>query len=123
MADAAEEHGWAVPSYAAVRSVVAGLESALLVLAHEGGKAYADGFELLHRREADGPNAVWQADHTLLDIVLADEAGRPVRPWLTVVIDDHSRAVAGYGLAATGPTALQTALTLRQAVWRKAEPR
>ncbi len=28
----------------------------------------------------------------------------PVRPWLTVVIDDHSRAVAGYGLALTEPT-------------------
>ena len=123
VADAARDHGWTVPSYATVRAVVTGLEPALLVLAHEGSKAYADGFELLHRREALGPNAVWQADHTLLDIVVADETGRPVRPWLTVVIDDHSRAVAGYGLVATAPTALQTALTLRQAMWRKAEPR
>jgi putative transposase len=45
----------------------------------------ADGFELLHRREAARPNEVWQADHTLLDIVVTDEAGRTVRPWLTVV--------------------------------------
>jgi putative transposase len=123
VADAARERGWAVPSYTAVRAVVNGLDPALLVLAHQGGKAYADGFELLHRREAARPNEVWQADHTLLDVVVTDEAGRAVRPWLSVVIDDHSRAVAGYGLALTEPTALQTALVLRQAIWRKAEPR
>ena len=121
VADAARERGWAVPSYTVVRAVVNGLDPALLVLAHEGGKAYADGFELLHRREAARPNEVWQADHTLLDIVVTDEAGR-AGPWLTVVIDDHSRAVAGYSLALTEPTALQTALVLRQAIWRKAEP-
>jgi putative transposase len=123
VADTAREQGWAAPSYATVRAVVKGLDPALLVLAHEGGKAYADGFELLHRREAARPNEVWQADHTLLDILVTDEAGRAVRPWLTVVIDDHSRAVAGYGLALTEPTALETAPVLRQAIWRKAEPR
>jgi putative transposase len=122
-AEAAKEKGWAVPSYAAVYATVKGLDPALLVLAHEGGKAYADGFDLLHRREAARPNEVWQADHTLLDVVVTDEAGRPVRPWLTVVIDDHSRAVAGYALAAAEPTVLRTALVLRQAIWRKAEPR
>src|SRR3954451_23940212 len=122
-AEAAKEKGWAVPSYAAVYATVKGLDPALLALAHEGGKAYADGFDLLHRREAARPNEVWQADHTLLDIVVTDEAGRPVRPWLTVVIDDHSRAVAGYGLATAEPATLRTALVLRQAIWRKAEPR
>jgi putative transposase len=122
VADAAKQHGWAVPSYDVVRAVVKGLDPALLVLAHEGGKAYADGFELLHRREAARPNGVWQADHTQLDITVIDEAGRVAWPWLTVVIDDHSRAVAGYGLALTEPTALRTALVLRQAIWRKAEP-
>ena len=122
-AETAKEQGWAVPSYAAVYATVKDLDPALLVLAHEGGKAYADGFDLLHRREAARPNEVWQADHTLLDIVVTDEAGRTVRPWLTVVIDDHSRAVAGYALAAAEPTALRTALVLRQAIWRKAEPR
>ena len=56
--EAAKEHGWAVPSYATVRAVVNGLDPALLVLAHQGGKAYADRFELLHRREAAKPNAI-----------------------------------------------------------------
>jgi putative transposase len=80
VADAARERGWAVPSYTALRAVVNGLDPALLVLAHKGGKAYADAFELLHRREATRPNEVWQADHMLLDIVVTDETGRTMRP-------------------------------------------
>ena len=61
--------------------------------AHQGAKAYAHGFELLHRREATRPNEIWQADHTQLDILVLDEAGAIVRPWLTVIIDDHSGLV------------------------------
>jgi putative transposase len=39
-----------------------------------------------------------------------------------VVLDDYSRAVPGYALNLAAPSALQTALALRQAIWRKAEP-
>jgi len=54
--------------------------------------------------------------------MVLDESGRPARPWLTVILDDHSRAVAGYTVFLGGPSAMQTALALRQAVWRKADP-
>jgi putative transposase len=50
----------------------------------------------VYRREADGPNAIWQADHTPLDILLVCPDGKAAKPWLTVVFDDYSRAVAGY---------------------------
>jgi transposase InsO family protein len=40
-----------------------------------------------------------------------------------VVMDDYSRAIAGYALNLTTPSALQTSLALRQAIWRKGEPR
>ena len=63
------------------------------MLAHEGTKAYAEAFDLIHRREADRPNAIWQADHTLLDILLVRDATKPAaKPWLTLVSDDYSRA-------------------------------
>jgi putative transposase len=39
-----------------------------------------------------------------------------------VILDDHSRAVAGYTVSLDAPTALQTALALRQAIWRKSAP-
>ncbi len=41
---------------------------------------------------------------------------------MTVILDDKSRAVAGYTVFLGDPTALQTALALRQAIWRKADP-
>ena len=120
--DVAHERGWPVPSYARVYAIVRTLDPALLTLAHEGTKAYGEAFDLVVRREASRPNEVWQADHTPLDLWVRDDKGRPVRPWLTIVLDDYSRAVAGYALNVQPPSALQTALALRQAIWRKSEP-
>jgi putative transposase len=48
-----------------------------------------------------------------------DANGDAVRPWLTIVIDDYARALAGYTIFLDAPTALQTALALRQAIWSK----
>jgi putative transposase len=111
------------PSYWVVYRIVADLPSDLLTLAHEGTKAYSNIFELVHRREAVGPNAIWQADHTPLDILLVHPDGEAANPWLTTVIDDYSRAVAGYFLSFEDPSSLHTSLALRQAIWRKEDPR
>ena len=43
-------------------------------------------------------------------------------PWLTLIEDDHSRAVAGYAVNLEAPSALTTALAFRQAIWRKSWP-
>jgi putative transposase len=118
----AEHLGEVPPGYDAVYHLVRDLDPALVTLAHEGTKAYAETFDLVHRHEATGPNAVWQADHTELDIVLKDGQGGAEKPWLTVILDDYSRAVAGYTLFFGSPSAIQTALALRQAIWRKGRP-
>ena len=76
----AEHLGEAAPGYDAVYNLVRALNPALRTLAHEGTKAYSDAFDLVHRHEATGPNAVWQADHTELDIVLKDGRGGPEKP-------------------------------------------
>ncbi len=119
----AAREGWPPPSYSTVHAIVRSLNPALVTLAHEGTKAYRLAFDLLHRREATGPNAIWQADHTPLDLWVRDEREIPVRPWLTVIVDDYSRAVAAYRLSVSTPTALNTALALRDAIGRKSEPR
>jgi putative transposase len=79
-------------------------------------------FELIHRHRAETSNALWQADHTMLDLLILDEGGKPARPWLTTVIDDHSRAIAGYLVFLGAPSTLNTCLALRHAIWRKADP-
>lgn len=76
----------------------------------------------MFRRTARAPNEQWQADHTLLDIAVLDKGGDTVRPWLTVVLDDCSRAVAGYTVFIGAPTAERTALALHQVANRKSHP-
>jgi len=119
----AQREGWRVPSYSTVYDVIHGLDPGLVTLAHAGTKAYRLAFDLLYRREAAAPNALWQADHTLLDLWVHDEGGTPVRPWLTVILDDYSRAVAAFRLSLSAPNALHTALTLRDAIGRKSDAR
>lgn len=118
----AERLGEEAPGYDAVYSLVRDLDPGLVTLAHEGTKAYTEAFDLVHRHEAIVPNAVWQADHTELDVWLKDGRGQPEKPWLTIILDDYSRAVAGYALSFSAPSAIQTALALRQAIWRKGRP-
>jgi putative transposase len=118
----AEREGWPVPSYSSVYAIIRGIDPAMATLAHEGSKRYKEVFDLVHRREAAKPNQIWQADHTLLDLWVLTPSGRPARPWLTLVEDDHSRAVAGYAVNLGAPSALTTALAFRQAIWRKPWP-
>jgi len=120
--DVALRNGWPVPNYKQVYRVIKQLDPALLTLAHDGSKTYRTTYDLLYRREAERPNDIWQADHTLVDLWVRDGSGPPVRPWLTVIMDDYSRAIAGFRLSFQAPSAIQTAVTLRQAIWRKSLP-
>jgi len=109
------------PSYSVIYKIVKRLPIDIVILAHKGDKEYEETFDLLYRREATHPNAIWQADHCLLDIYVIGENNQPMRPWLTVIIDDYSRAIAGYYFVFKSPSALQTALALRQAIWCKSD--
>ena len=119
---AAKAQDWHAPSYSTVYTLIHGLDPAMVTLAQEGAAAYRDRYELVYRHRATAPNAMWQADHTMLDILILDANGTAVRPWLTVIMDDHSRAIAGYLVFLGAPSALQTSLALRQAIWRKQNP-
>ena len=109
----------APPSYNKGYKTIEFLPSSVGVLAHEGKKAYSEKFDLIKIREPKRPNEVWQADHPLLDIEIIDTKGIPKRPWLTIIMDDYSRAIAGYYLSFDSPSTIQTALTLHQAIWIK----
>ena len=119
---AAKAQGWRVPSYSAVHAIIAALDPGMMTLAQDGPAAFRDRFELVHRHRAEAPNAIWQADHTMLDLLILDEGGKPARPWLTTVVDDHSRAIAGYAVFLGAPCVLNTCLALRHAIWRKPDP-
>src|SRR2546421_4791678 len=119
----ARTQAWKPPSYERVRLIIKALSPALVTLAHQGAAAYREEFDLLYRREATHANALWQADHTPLDVWLLDEAGEPAKPYLTAIEDDYSRLIVGYRLSFQKATALTTALTLRQAICSKEDAR
>ncbi|OGX91500.1 Mu transposase C-terminal domain-containing protein [Hymenobacter coccineus] len=70
---------------------------------------------------ANFPLAVVQIDHTLVDLILVDEAYRePLgRPWLTMAIDVFSRMVVGFYLSFDPPGAVGTGLCMAHAILPK----
>jgi putative transposase len=81
-AGVAREQGWPEPGYATVHAIVRGIDPGLAVLAREGTRRYRELFDLVYRRAAERPNAIWQADHTQLDLWVITPSGKPGRPWL-----------------------------------------
>jgi putative transposase len=89
----------------------------------EGHQAARDVFEPMRGPygDADWPLAVWQIDHTRVDLILVDDLQRrPVgRPWITVAIDVCSRMVAGFFISFDPPGAMSVGLCLAHAMLPK----
>lgn len=118
-----KEHNWISPSYSTVERITKQLDPALMILAHEGSKVYQEKYDLIYRHQAASPNEIWQADHSFLPIFVLTEQGQLAKPWLTIIIDDYSRAIPGYNLGFDSPSVQRTALALHQAIWHKAASR
>jgi putative transposase len=115
----AKENKWPEPAYCLIYNIIKKIKPALKTLAKEGTKAYQNKYDLLYPRKSTHSNEIWQADHSLMDIWLLNEKNKPQRPWLTIIIDDYSRAIAGYYLTFQSPSAQNTSLALHQAIWHK----
>lgn len=109
-------------SYQQIRRVRKSLSEDLVVLARDE-KEFEETREILIRHEALFRNEMWQSDHKFLDIFVWDSSHNPVKPILTGIVDDYSRAIMGYYLDLDPPSAQRTAITLRQAIWKKDNPR
>jgi putative transposase len=115
------KRSWPVPTYWNIYRIQKSLPADLLTLSKDSAE-YRRLYDMIHRFEASCPNEIWQADHNFMDIFVWDDLGQAIRPVLTVVLDDYSRAVTGYYLDFVPPSAQRTALALRQAIWHKNEP-
>ena len=117
----ARARGEQAPEYHTIYNVIRAIPDDLKTLALNGEKADREAYDLVHRCEAERPNQIWQADHTPLDLWAKQGDGEAARPWLTVIIDDYSRAIAGFFMSFDSLSPARTALALRQAIWRKAD--
>ncbi|MBZ0187893.1 MAG: DDE-type integrase/transposase/recombinase [Candidatus Obscuribacterales bacterium] len=116
------KQGWTTPTYWTINRIFQMLPRDLLTLSKDSAE-YKRLYELIHRFEASCANEIWQADHNFMDIFVWDDLGQAMKPVITVILDDYSRAVTGYYLDFTPPSAQRTALALRQAIWYKDEPK
>ncbi|MBU6453385.1 MAG: DDE-type integrase/transposase/recombinase [Cyanobacteria bacterium REEB67] len=117
-----EKQDWQPPTYWTVYRIKQKIPKDLLALSKNRAE-YKRLYELVHRFEASTPNELWQADHNFMDILVWDENGNAIKPVLTVILDDYSRAVAGYFIDFSPPSAQRTATALRRAIWHKPEPK
>jgi len=72
----------------------------------------------LHAHAEDDPLERIECDHTMLDLIVVDTETRlPLgRPWLTVMLDIHSRMVHGIYLSFNLSSCLSVIQCLRQAI-------
>ena len=92
--------------------------------AREGAEAAGDSFRLVKvGLRTERPLEVVQIDHTKVDIMLVDDVTRACigRPWLTLVLDVHTRMVLGLYLSLDAPCATSAALAVAQAVLPKTD--
>jgi putative transposase len=111
------------PSMKALRARVTARTLRERVAAREGAAAAGQRF----RQVQPGPRTVRplqvvQIDHTKVDLDLVDEVVRDCigRPWLTLVMEVHTRVVLGFYLSLDPPSATSVALALAHAIRPKA---
>lgn len=69
----------------------------------------------------DRLHAIWQIDHTKVDVILVDENDRiPIgRPWITLAMDVFSRMVVGWYVSFDPPGSLGTGICISNAILPK----
>ncbi|MBB2170363.1 DDE-type integrase/transposase/recombinase [Gluconacetobacter aggeris] len=110
------------PSMKAFRARVAVADLKKLVRRREGPVAADARFHQIRGSlEAAQPLQIVQIDHTKVDLMLVDDLTRSSigRPWLTLVLDVHTRMVLGFLLSLEAPSAASVALAVTQAVLPK----
>lgn len=115
--------GIQVPHASTVRRRISRVSDRVIVERRLGKKAADDKYAPRTGSfpNADYPGAVWQIDHTPLDLVIVDDVHRRHigRPWLTVAIDVYSRCIAGFYLSLDKPSEVSVGMCLVHAMLPK----
>lgn len=81
-----------------------------------------DQTRIVLKQPARHRNERWEGDHTMIELhVLAPGHARPVRPWITWLIDVGTRAIMGWGISAGAPNRGAVLAAIRSGVERDGE--
>ena len=102
----ADARGQRPPGYHTVYNAIRAIPDNLKTLALDGEKAYRETYDLLYRREAEGRTR--SGKPTTPNLISGPNAttGSRARPWLSVIIDDYSRADCGILLLVQQPVSV-----------------
>ncbi|WP_162235254.1 Mu transposase C-terminal domain-containing protein [Sphingomonas sp. Leaf10] len=118
-----ERLGLRLPDQKTVRKRIAAIPTVQIVRSREGAKRAREQFGLVSGStpETTFPLQRIQIDHTRVDLIVVDEALRqPLeRPWITVAIDEYSRAVLGFYLSLEAPSSTSVGLCLVHSILPK----
>lgn len=115
----------APPNISTIRRRVDGLQDRLIVAKRHSFKEAREKYQPLRGSfpGADVPLAVYQIDHSPIDMCFVDEQYRQEigRGYLTIVTDSCTRMLAGFCASLDPPGALSTGLALAHAILPKAQ--
>lgn len=109
-----EKRNFDVPCEETVRGRIHRLPPDEVLLFQKGRKAVREMYEPLTSRRPDAPHPLGkiEIDHTRMNVFAVDRDGRKRRPWITVAIDDYSRAVLGFYISFDAPSWTSVGLCL-----------
>lgn len=127
--DECRERGLQEPSESSVKHYLSNLSDATKKLRH--GKSGIKEWDkqnapVVRYENTTYANQRWQGDHTHLDIrvkVQVNGVWQPVRAYLTVLLDAHTRAVVGHVVSTRYPNSWTIALTFYRAIMQKRDRR
>lgn len=118
-----QRHGLKPPSRKAIQAYIDSLDQREVAM-KRGELRRAEALTLRPGSfDVQAPMAVWQIDHTEMDVLILSEIDGEVlgRPQLTLIIDVASRMVAGFHISWDPPCARSVAMALLNAVSPKEE--
>lgn len=119
------KQGLTPPNLSTLRRRINQLQDRLVMTKRHGSKMARETYEPLHGSfpGADVPLAVYQIDHSPIDVILVDEKYRkPIgRGYLTIVTDSCTRMLAGFCASLDAPGALTAGLAMSHAILPKAK--
>ncbi len=106
-----------IPSISTFERKVRTIPEYVILEFREGENALKNKLPSMIRSRQDiESNSVWFSDHHLCDVIVLDERGKPIRPWLTVFFDARSNRVMSYITRSVEPNATVVKQSLRKGI-------
>ena len=120
----AEDQGWETCSLKTAERRLKELPQQLVIQKRFGPMAFSNQVLPPNTRDYStlASNQLWCADHHQFDVIVRDEQGKLVRPWITCFEDLRSRKIVGFCVFSGDPNSSTILLALRDGCLKEGVP-